>query len=94
MDMTLRRCEPTHVGVNKNTLCLLEVANMTTWRQRPFETAALCRGGSNSPIFDAKTIDLIGIHLVGYVCARGGEAQRHSGAGTSFARLLTAIRGQ
>jgi hypothetical protein len=52
-------------------------------------------GGSGSPIFDAETGDLIGIHLVGYLCAQaGGVGQRCSGAGTSFPRLLASIRGQ
>lgn len=50
-------------------------------------------GGSGSPIFDAETGDLIGIHLMGYPCARGGAVgQRCSGAGTSFTRLLSSIR--
>jgi hypothetical protein len=52
-------------------------------------------GGGGSPIFDAETGDLIGIHLMGYPCPQGGEIAQHcSGAGTSLARLLTAIRGQ
>ena len=52
-------------------------------------------GGSGSPIFDAATGDLIGIHLLGFPCARGGAVgQRCSGAGTSFTRLISSIRGR
>jgi hypothetical protein len=52
-------------------------------------------GGGGSPIFDAETGDLIGIHLMGYPCAASVPAERRcAAAGTSFPRLLASIHGQ
>jgi hypothetical protein len=50
-------------------------------------------GGGGSPIFDAETGDLIGIHLMSYPCPQSA-AKRCAAAGTSFPRLLAAIRAQ
>lgn len=50
-------------------------------------------GGAGSPIFDAETGDLIGIHLIAHSCGRSQPAgQQCAAAGTSFPRLLSAIR--
>lgn len=50
-------------------------------------------GGGGSPIFDAETGDLIGIHLLGYPCPQTvPEGRRCAAAGTSARRLLTEIR--
>jgi hypothetical protein len=52
-------------------------------------------GGGGSPIFDAETGDLIGIHLIAYPCAQSVPTERHcAAAGTSFPRLLAAIRAE
>ena len=47
-------------------------------------------GSGGSPIFDAETGDLIGIHLLSVPCGRGPKGC--AAAGTSFPRLLAAIR--
>jgi hypothetical protein len=46
-----------------------------------------------SPIFDAESGDLIGIHLMSYPCAQSA-LKRCAAAGTSFPRLLAALRAQ
>ena len=50
-------------------------------------------GGGGSPIFDAETGDLIGIHLMSFPCAAGASAERRcAAAGISFPRLLASTR--
>jgi hypothetical protein len=49
-------------------------------------------GGGGSPIFDAETGDLLGIHLQSYPCATAAPVRRCAAAGTSFPRLIAAIR--
>lgn len=50
-------------------------------------------GGGGSPIFDAGTGDLIGIHLMGYPCRGTAPAGRRcAAAGTSISRLLEELR--
>jgi len=52
-------------------------------------------GSGGSPLFDAETGDLIGIHLMSYPCAKSVAPERRCGAaGTSFPRLLASIRSQ
>ncbi len=52
-------------------------------------------GGGGSPIFDAETGDLIGIHLMGYPCVQPvPEGRRCAAAGTSLPRLLAAIQAE
>ncbi len=52
-------------------------------------------GGGGSPIFDAATGDLIGIHLVRYPCPPHAAQDRHcSAAGSSIPRLLAAMRAE
>ncbi len=52
-------------------------------------------GGGGSPIFDAATGELIGIHLNSYPCGQTvPEGRRCAAAGTSFVRILTAIRAE
>jgi len=52
-------------------------------------------GGGGSPIFDAETGDLIGLHLMGFPCRTAvPEGRRCAAAGTSFPRLIAAIRAQ
>lgn len=52
-------------------------------------------GSGGSPLFDAETGDLIGIHLMGYPCAQSVAPERRCGAaGTSFPRLLASIRSE
>jgi hypothetical protein len=53
-------------------------------------------GGGGSPIFDAATGDLIGIHLLGFFCpgaSPDASPKRFcAAAGTSLPRLAAAIR--
>ncbi|WP_398472909.1 toll/interleukin-1 receptor domain-containing protein [Tardiphaga sp.] len=50
-------------------------------------------GSGGSPLFDAETGDLIGIHLMSYPCVQPVAPDRRCEAsGTSFPRLLAAIR--
>ena len=50
-------------------------------------------GGGGSPIFDAETGALIGIHLAGYPCPGKNEAKRQgTGGGVSITQILAAIR--
>lgn len=52
-------------------------------------------GGGGSPIFDAETGDLIGLHLMGLACPVAvPQGRRCAAAGTSFPRLIAAIRAQ
>lgn len=50
-------------------------------------------GGAGSPIFDAETGDLIGIHLMSFPCRQAAaDGRRCAAAGISINRLLEAIR--
>ena len=50
-------------------------------------------GSGGSPIFDAETGVLIGVHLISYPCVQPAS-KRCAAAGTSLPRLLAAIRAQ
>lgn len=53
-------------------------------------------GGGGSPVFDAATGDLIGIHFLGRPCpvVMAQNWEKCSGGGTSMTRLLAAVRSQ
>jgi hypothetical protein len=81
---------PGPIGQSRGTAA---VSTTGTIRPDLVYTHGTLPGGAGSPIFDAETGDLIGIHLNAYPCVKTPE-QRCFGAGTSFPRLLASIRGQ